>query len=243
MTIPPIGPRGEVEVTRTSTETNVLIPWRITLRVGIVAGCMVLCLYLLIWAIWWIAAGRDATSLIKHLWNWWPIWILPPFFAFVAPFPLLVVFDYWPKLQNANWPPPWQQQEPGAGFFNAYNMPREESKEPRVVEVAFNGSVSGGENGRTSKHWRLKTGCPHEWQRYARALTGPKLLRPRFSVRAARHFKVIEDEFTNLSHGWSQIGMAERTSDAPNAHTRLTDWGFEYMRSLATCPIPDDGEV
>ena len=239
MTYPPFGPRGEAEITHTSTETNVLIPWRITIRIGLVCVCAVLCLYLLIWGIWWGVNGRHLMPIIKHLWKWWLAWLLPVVFAFVAPFPFLVYFDYWPKLQNANWPPPWSQQSPALGFYNAYTMPQEEGDNtPQIPEVAFNGSISGGIDGRTSKHWRLKTACPVEWQRYARALTGPKLLRPRFSVRAARWFQVDESEFDNLALGWESIGLVERTSRAPNAHRRLTDWGQEYMSRLANTPLP-----
>lgn len=238
MTIPPFGPRGEVEVTRTSTETNVLIPWRIAQRIGVVCVCVVLCIYLIIWSVWWAIADRDLTPVVKHLWKWWLAWLLPVLFSFVFPFIALVVFDYWPKLQNANWPPPFSQQDPNAGFFNAYNMPRDEDHEEPTPEIAFNGSISGGVDGRTSRHWRLKTDCPVEWQRYARALTGPRLLRPRFSIRAARFFRVIEDEFVNLSRGWVAIGFAERTSSATNAHTRLTEWGEAYMRELASTPLP-----
>ena len=241
-----IQPKGESEITRTSTETNVLIPWQITTRIGFVCVAVLLCVYLTIWGVWWMAAGHDLEPLMRHLVRWWMAWLLPPVFAFVSPFVALVIYDYLPRLKNANWPPPYAQVDPGYGFFDAYHMPRDEPDEPQVFNVSFEGTIHeprGNGHGSTSKHWRLKTAHPHEWQRYARALSGPLLLRPRFSVRAARRFGIPDDEFTSLAEGWARSRFAQKTSDAPNAHTRLTKWGREYMAELAASPIPGPAQV
>ena len=227
--------RGEIETKRSNTETEVLVPWRIASRMARVAVALVLTLYLFIWGTWLLSNDMHAGPLFAHLRRWWLAWVFPLVAGYVAPYGLLVWFDYIPKLRNANWPPPWAQAMPlETGFFDAYHMPyqRQEDAGPRTVEHVINGSIAAGEG--KSYHWRLATAEPEAWKRFAVALTRPPAwLRAKPSVRAARAFGVPEQEFTNLVHGWISIGFAERTSDAKNAHVRLTDRGAAYMRALA----------
>lgn len=232
--LPPVQ-KGETEITRTSTETMVLIPWRVAVRSGriVVAGLLVL--YLVVWGVWMLANGMNFAPWLVHMRRWWIAWALPLVTGYVAPFFVLLAFDYVPKMLNSGWPLTSAQYHPlesGQLTFWNWNSRRYVPDEPDTRLIQFEGSISNG-NGK-SLHYRLATTAPEAWQRYARALTRGMIKAP-FSVRAARWYKVPEQEFTNLANGWTSMspGFAEKTSPSPNAHRRLTEWGRAYMERLA----------
>jgi hypothetical protein len=211
----------------------VLIPWRICVRSGRIVVSLELVLYLFIWGVWMLIVDLDITPWVTHMRRWWIAWVLPLVAGYVAPFVLLLVFDYVPKMLNSGWPLTSAQYQPlEAGALTFWNLDKRRygPEEPDTRQVRFEGSISNG-NGK-SLHYRLATTAPESWQRYARALT-QGLIKPRFSVRAARFYRVPDQEFSNLQRGWVAIGFAEKTSPAPNARTRLTEWGTAYMERLA----------
>jgi len=223
------GSRGEIERKTHDNESQVLIPWRLTIRRGIIGTL----LYLGVWAVVFLVWLKVSTwrSWVSFLDAWWSIILIPVVPIWCWKLYLLNRQNYAPKIENDNWPPPWGQANPmDTGFFGARDMPYNEPEQPEIIEHVFEGSISNDHG--TSKHWRLRTNAPDAWARYARALTR-WTIKPRFSVRSARFFRVPEQEFTNLVRGWLTIDLAEKTSPAPNAHIKLTAWGNEYMERLA----------
>ena len=252
------GSRGEIEITHGDTESRVLIPWRIAIRQVVIICIGVLVIYALIWivwittllctyapaesprngwALWWLTTRHVIETLWHHYSRWFMVWLAPFVLAPVLPLYRLYRHNYAPKIKHDGWPPPFAQVKLSDVGALTWENADDALTKPQVTSVEFNGSISNGDG--KSLHWRLKTGAPNQWQRYARALTQPpKWLRARFSIRAARLFGVPDQEFTNLQQGWLSIGYAERTSAAANAHAKLTAWGESYMRELARTELP-----
>jgi hypothetical protein len=229
------GSRGDVDIQR-DVFHPVKTTWQQTVRLALAWTIGYLCLIVILSLIILAWLGFD--------WWWWLIrylaeWLLiPPVVAFGYAFVRAAILYYAVVQKQPRWPPPMAQVNPlEVGFGSAYRFPVYEPEHEERVVVQFEGSIHNG-NGQ-SKHHRLNTEYPNEWQRFARHLTADmKILRYRFSFRAARRCGVPEDEFDNLQKAWERIGFTERTSQAQNAHYKLTDWGFEWMRGFAATPLP-----
>jgi hypothetical protein len=232
---PGIGARGDVGIEHINFHP-VKTTWQQTIRMalGLTIGyvCLLLAAVLIIaygwgWAlVWWLIRYLLEMLLVTPVIIWG--------YSFVR-----AVYLYYAVVQKSpNWPPPQSQVDPlASGIVDAYHFPTYEPEQPDVIVHQFEGSVKNG-NGQ-SKHHRLNTSHPDEWQAFAKLLTADlRILRCRFSVRAARRFRVPEDEFDNLQKAWARIGFAERTSRATNAHYKLTSYGFEWMREFANTPLP-----
>ena len=224
---------GESDITRTSTETQVDISWRIAKKMSRVVVIVNLVLYVVIWAIWSQVNGQNFGQIIDHLRRRWIIWALFIPIGAVVPFIVLVIYDYHPKLLNSGWPFTTAQYSPekrGAPTFYGMNKMRTDKEAPQVIEHVFEGTISNGEG--QSKYWRMKTKAPAAWKRYARALTR-RGINPRFSVREAKKRGIPEKEFVKLAQGWCTNEMAKKTSHAKNAHTKLLDWGKAWLERMA----------
>jgi hypothetical protein len=236
MTFSPVmGSRGDVDIQR-DVFHPVKTTWQQTIRLALALTIGYVCLIVIV--------SLGILSWAGFAWWWWLVrylaeWLLiPPVVIFGYSFIRAAVLYYAVVVKNPRWPGPLAQADPLAvGYTSAYNYPTYEPEQPDVVVHQFEGSVKNG-NGQ-SKHHRLNTSHPDEWQAFAKLLTADlRILRCRFSVRAARRFRVPEDEFDNLQKAWARIGFAERTSRATNAHYKLTSYGFEWMREFANTPLP-----
>lgn len=235
------GTRGEIEVSRTDTETNVLIPWRIAIRASLalnVCTVFALAIIIILWSlIHWQSLWDHVTS------KWVRIWLLPFPAAWIVVFLMLVRFDQISRLKNANWPPPWAQMQPlESGFVTRRNMDDrmyEDRDEPPPIPWVMEAYYKAGS--KTLWHERFETEYAWEWHRYAKALTNPtKWLRPSFSYRAARKtFKIPETEFKEkrllfLAHGQAK---SKQTPNG-NAKTWLTRKGEVLFEMMARTPPP-----
>jgi len=231
-----MGGRGDVDIQR-DVFHPVRTTWQQTIRHAagwtIAYLCAILTLALLIWFFW------DLEQLGRIIEKIWILLLVPIPIIFGVCFGRMSRLYYAVVIKNPRWPPPLSQVNPlETGFGSAYNFPTFEPEQPAIIVHQIEGTVHNG-NGQ-SKHHRLNTSSPDEWQRFAKWLTlDSVLLRCRFSVRAARRFGVPSEEFDNLQKAWERIGFAERTSRAPNAHYKLTEAGFVWMQELANTPLLD----
>ena len=235
------GSRGDVGIEHIHFDP-VKTTWQQTVRLALGLTIAYLCLFLIVTLVILFGWG----------WSWW--WWLFRYLIEVLLIPVPVFWGvafvravhlYYAVVQKSpNWPPPQSQVNPlETGIVSAYDFPVHEPEHEDRVVVSFEGTITDdGNGGKTSRHWRLNTEYPEEWQRFAKALSGPlPFLRCRFSVREARSFGVPDEEFSALRDGWLRTKvhpMAYRTSTKRNAHTRLTRWGLAYMRELARTPLP-----
>ncbi len=104
------GSHGEVEITRTSTETQVTIPLKFAVYSAALVNLLTAILFVFTFVIWWRVDGLRSWAMVLIDWlfiPWLVILAVPWFWQIYR----LITQNYQPKIQNQNWPPPFGQTD------------------------------------------------------------------------------------------------------------------------------------
>lgn len=257
MTISPgggLGPRGEIQITHQNDESRRRVPIRMAINVCLLLNGLTVGGYAIAWLVraqrtWethvppayltgWRALGHVWADLAEHIGGRLFLLPIPLIAEWFVPVGILIVFNLIPKLINDEWPLTYGQADPEGGvaltFWQwLFSSRRRQEGDAELSRIVVEGVVRDG-NGETRT--RFETEHPERWRRYLQALvTGPRMLRPGFSVRAATNvfYRVPREEFEAVSAQWLRIGYVGKTSSAPNAKRHLTGKGEAFARGWA----------